>query len=247
MGMRTVEGGAAASIIERSENTILYALAVVVPSMMALMMFSYVLFPPLFTALFIAIVAVAVLVMIPARRAHEMHFRAWVKNTMPTKLMTSAIGMIYITVTSVFSVAMLSLYKGLNPEQPATFAIMAGLLVALLGVMTYQSGNKQRFLSTEKRFFHLTPRAVEESLVAALTSEGHEHWRFKNAKGARVELPRCGLKVHIHALGGSTTEVMVENISESNREVACKVKEILEGVAQAGPRDSPRTIALAMR
>jgi hypothetical protein len=247
MGMHTVEGRAAASIIERSENTILYVLAVVVPSIMALMMFSYVLFPPLFTALFVASIAVAVFVLLPAKRAHEMHFKTWVRNTMPTKLLTSIIGMIYITVTSVFSVAMLSLYKGLNPEQPATFVIEVGLLMALLGVMNYQSSNKQRFLSTEKRFFHSTTKAVEDSLIAALVSEGHEHRHVKHNKGAKVELLACGLKVHIHALDDRTSEVMVENICDANRDIAGKVKEILEGVAQAGPRDSPRTTALAMR
>lgn len=225
--MRTVETGPQRQL-EKAENMIQYVLAVVVPALIALMLYSYVLFDFLFTILLLAAIFVAVLMVLPARKLHRLHFMTWHKNTMPMKLTTSAIGMIYIAVVSVFSVSLLSLYKGLNPENPLTFAVVGGLLTVLLIILSYNSKNKVRFQSSEKRFFEIAPHEIEGKLIAHLSQEGHEHIRLPQRNGARLDLPACGLTVHIMPLDRRCTEVLMENINEGNFTISTSMKSVLE-------------------
>jgi hypothetical protein len=225
--MRTVEAGPQGQL-ERAENTIQYVLAVVVPALIALMLYSYVLFDFLFTVLLLTAIFVAFLMILPARKMHRLHFMTWHKNTMPMKLTTSAIGMIYIAVVSVFSVSLLSLYKGLNPENPLTFAVVGGLLAVLLIVLSYNSKNKVRFQSSEKRFFERAPHEIEGRLIEHLSREGHEHRRQPQRNGARLDLPACGLTIRIMPLDRRCTEVLMENINEGNFAISTSMKSVLE-------------------
>ena len=225
--MRTVEAGPQGQL-EKAENIIQYVLAVVVPALIALMLYSYVLFDFLFTALLIAAIFMAMLMILPAKRMHRLHFLTWHKNTMPMKLTNSAIGMIYIAVVSVFSVSLLSLYKGLNPENPLTFAVVGGLLAVLLMVLAYSSKNKDRFQSSEKRFFDKAPHEIEGKLIEHLSREGHEHRRLPQRNGARLDLPACGLTVRIMPLDRRCTEVLMENINDGNFNISTSMKSVLE-------------------
>ena len=217
--------------IEKAENVIQYVLAVVAPSLMAFMLYSFLLFDFLFTATFFAIVLVALLTLLPAMKMHRLHFKTWARNTMPQKLVTSVIGMIYIAVVSVLVISLLSAYEGLDPEKPATFAISGGLLLALLGVMTFDARNKERFACTEKRFFFCTPATLEEHLVKDLLDGGHEHRRAPRRKGSHVELPSSGLRVRILPLNRGQSEVLVENINDKNADMAARLKTFLDDVA----------------
>ncbi|HTY46783.1 MAG TPA: hypothetical protein VMB46_03855 [Methanomassiliicoccales archaeon] len=213
--------------IEAAENTIQYILAIVAPALMALMLYSFVLFNSLFTALLALTAMVAVLALIPAWKMHRLHFATWAKNTLPKKMITSAIGMIYISVAAVFAVSMLSIYEGFNPEKPATFAIAGGMLIGLLGIMTYSDRNKARFESSEKRFFESAPETMVARLTDELSKNGHDHKKVEVKNGMHVELP-SGLKVRILRLGKANSEVLVENIQETNKDSLALVKRFLE-------------------
>jgi len=214
--------------IEHAENVIQLVMAAVVPGVLAAMLFSYILFSEL-TVFFLALsVAVAVLMIVPARRMHNLHFKTWVRNSLPLKLLTSVVGMIYIAAISVFAVSLLSLTGDFNPEHPATFAVEGGLLLSLIGLMTYQSQNKQRFLSSEKRFFSKEPKQLEERLMQHLKAIGHSHKRSGNGSVCHLDLPESGLRIHILPLTKDSTEVLLENINEKNLEIALKLKGCLE-------------------
>ena len=215
--------------IERAEDMVQIVLAAAVPGVLAMMLFSFLLLPALLPVLFVAAIAVAALAILPACRLHRLHFRTWSQDRLVPKLMTSLVGMIYITVISVFAVSMLSLYEGLDPQQPGTFATVGGLLLGLLVVMGYSSRTKDRYLSTEKRFFSHPPEAVEERLAMRLDKLGHKHTRGRGPKGGLIELEGSRLEVHIRPLDGRHTEVLVRNIDDSNRAFLPSLKACVEG------------------
>lgn len=216
--------------IERSENIIQYVLAVLVPSLMALMLYSFLLFDFLFTTLFVAVVAVALLALLPAMRLHRLHFETWARNTMPQKLITSGIGMIYIVAVSIFAVLMVSDCKGMMSNSPVTFAVFGGLLIGLMCLMAYSGRNKERFQNSEKRFFTCVPKALETHLVTDLTKDGHEYNVTLVRDMSRVELTKGGIVIRIMPLHGSMTEVLVENLSPENEELASRLKSYLDDV-----------------
>ena len=214
--------------IEHAENVIQLVMAAVVPGVLAAMLFSYVLFSELAIVFLALSIAVALFMIVPAQRMHNLHFKTWVRNLLPLKLITSVVGMIYIAAISVFAVSLLSLTTDFNPEHPATFAVEGGLLLSLIGLMTYQSQNKQRFLSGEKKFFSSEPKQLEERVVAHLKTIGHSHKRSGDGSTCHLDLPDSGLRVHIHPLTKSSTEVLLENINEKNLEIAMKLKGCLD-------------------
>lgn len=218
----------ASAEIERAENIIQLVMAAVVPGVLAAMLFSYILFNDL-TIFFLALsVAIAIFMIFPARRMHSLHYKTWVRNSLPPKLITSVVGMIYIAAISVFAVSLLSLTSDFNPENPATFAVEGGLLLSLIGLMTYQSQNKDRFLSSEKRFFSNEPRQLEERLLQHLRTNGHGHKRSGEGSTCHLDLPESGLRIHILPLTSRHSEVLMENISEKNSDFAMRLKGCLE-------------------
>jgi len=214
--------------IERTENVIQLVMAAVVPGVLAAMLFSYILFDELTIFFFGLSIAIAIFMVVPARRMHHLHFKTWVRNSLPSKLITSVVGMIYIAVISVFAVSLLSFTTDFNPEHPATFAVEGGLLLSLIGLMSYQSQNKERFLSGEKRFFSTEPKQLEEILVQHLKTIGHSHKRSGDGSTCHLDLPESGLRIHIHPLTRNSTEVLLENINEKNSGIALTVKGCLE-------------------
>lgn len=222
--------GSERSSLERCEDLVQITLAAVVPGVMAMMLFSYLILPQLLPFFFVLAIAIAALMVVPAWRMHRLHFRTWSVDSLVPKLMTSLVGMIYIAIISVFVISMLSLYEGLNPEQPSTFATVGGLVVMLIAVMGFNSQCKGRYLSTEKRFFPYPPEAVEERLAIRLAKEGHRHRRNKGPKGALFEMEGTGLHVHVRRLSERQSEVLVRNINDSNRDHVTKLKACIEGV-----------------
>lgn len=216
--------------LQRTEDLIQIVLAAVVPALLAAMLFSYLLFEALFPVLFLAAILVAVLMLIPANRLHNLHFRTWCVNSLPTKLITSIVGMIYISVVAIFAVGLLSVYQGLDPENPTTFAIVGGLLLLLMVIMSYRAQNKQRFLSTHKRFFPKHHQDLANGLVSALEKNGLKHERKAAPKGASIDLPEHGLRVKILPLRQKSSEVLLENITETNLSMAVLLKGYLEAI-----------------
>ncbi len=218
------------SRIERNEDLIQITLAAVVPGVLAMMLFSFFLLPTLLPVLFVVAIAAAALMIAPALRMHRLHFRTWCVDSLTPKLMTAMVGMIYISVVSVFAFSMLSLYEGFSPEQPITFATIGMLLIMLIGVMGYSSRYKEGYLSTEKRFFPYPPEAVEERLAIRLEREGRRHRRNRGPKGTLFEIDEIGLHVHVRPLNQRHSEVLLRNISDKNREHLAKIKACIEGV-----------------
>lgn len=216
--------------LERTENLIQIVLAAIVPAILAAMLFSYLLYDALFPFLFLAAVLVAVLTLIPANRLHKLHFRTWSVDSLPAKLVTSAVGMLYISIVSIFAVALLSVYQGLDPENPTTFAIVGGLILLLLAAMAYSARNKGRFLSTRKRFFRRSDQDLADGLVTALQRDGHKHERRPAPKGAHIEMPEHGIRVRILPLREGSSEVLLENVTEANHGMAVMLQGYLEAI-----------------
>ena len=217
--------------LERAQNLVEFMLAVVVPVILALMLFSYVIFRELFDVFFVLAIVVAFLTLIPAKRIYDLHYECWSANKMPLKIVTSFVGMIYISVVAVFAVAMIAVFEGLTPEKPLTFGIVGGLLFILLGVMTYNSKYRDKFLSMEKRFFHKDPRYLEEIIIEFLDSKGEKCAKFPDDKGSRLVVEGKKLAVNIDPLGASNTEITVEDIDLGNVDLFNSLKELLKAKA----------------
>ncbi|MDD1765992.1 MAG: hypothetical protein LUO84_06035 [Methanomassiliicoccales archaeon] len=216
-----------ASELEHAQNLIEFILAILVPVTITLMLFSYVVFRELFDFFFVLAIVVAAVSLWPAKKIHDLHYECWSVNTMPLKIATSFVGMIYISVVSVFSVAMIALYEGLTPENPLTFGIVGGLLFILLGVMTYNARYRDKFLAMEKRFFHKDPQYLEEIVSDFLESKGDKLARYRNDKGSRMVVDGKKLAVNIAPLGSDNAEITIEEIDLGNADLFNSLKEFL--------------------
>jgi hypothetical protein len=214
--------------LERAQNLVEFMLAVVVPVILALMLFSYVIFRELFDVFFVLSIIVAALTLWPAKKVHDLHYECWSVNTMPLKIVTSFVGMVYISVVSVFAVAMIAVFEGLTPEKPLTFGIVGGLLFVLLGVMTYTSRFRERFLSMEKRFFRKEPRYIEEIVCEFFENKGEKYVKFPDQNGSRLVVDGKKLAVSIIQMGASNTEMTVEGIELGNVDLFNSMKEMLK-------------------
>jgi hypothetical protein len=215
--------------LERSEDLIQITLAAVVPGIIAMMLYSYLLIPELLPFLFTLAIAMAALMLIPAWKMSKLHYRTWGLDSLVPKLTTSIVGMIYILVVAVFGISMMSIVEGLAPEQPSTFATMGGLLVTLMVVMGYSSQTKDRYLSREKRFFPHPVEAIEERIAIRLEKEGRKHKRNKGPNGTEFEIEGTELRIHVHRLRKSHSEVLVCNINDANREHLDHIKSCIDG------------------
>jgi len=218
-------GYSSASELERAQTIIEYLLAAVVPSMLALMLFSYVLFDQVFDLLFLSALIVAAGAVLPARKMHSLHYLCWSWNSFPVRMTTSLIGMVYISAASVFSVAMVSEYEGLEPESPLTLTILLGLLALLLALLAYNARNRERFLGSQKRFYSRDVHALEAHLTGLLKDGGHHYRKVVTRNFSRIHLDG-GLQVKVSPVG-KDTEVLIENI-EGNEEMAEAIKSFLD-------------------
>ncbi|MDD1747261.1 MAG: hypothetical protein LUQ16_05825 [Methanomassiliicoccales archaeon] len=215
--------------LERSEDLIQLTLAAVVPGIIAMMLYSYFLIPDLLPFLFVLAVAVSAFMLVPANSMMRLHYRTWSVDSLMPKLMTSLVGMIYILVVAVFAISMMSLFEGLNPERPTTFATIGGLLLSLIVVMGYSSQTKDKYLTREKRFFPHPVEAIEERIAMRLERQGHRHKRNQGSAGTEFEIEGTDLRVHVRRLRKTHSEVLVCNINDSNREHLERIKTCIEG------------------
>jgi hypothetical protein len=137
--------------------------------------------------------------------------------------------MIYILVVAVFAISMLSVFEGLNPEQPTTFATVGGLLLALMVVMGYSGKTKTSFLSQEKRFFPHPVEAIEERIAIRLEKEGRKHRRNRGPTATEFELEGTDLRVKVRRLRRIHSEVLVCNINDQNRGHVDTLKSCIDG------------------
>ncbi|MCE5296977.1 MAG: hypothetical protein LLG16_07735 [Euryarchaeota archaeon] len=195
--------------IQKAQRTIEYGLGVAVPSLLSLMMFTYVLIPVLYPIFMGFSVLMAISMLVPAKRMHELSYECWSKDTMPRTIITSLLGIIYITEVSVFAVSMLSFYEGFDPEQPLTFGVLAALLMCLIGVMAYNDKNKDRFERTHKLMVRLDAEKARKKVGEALHGTGHDFAESSDGRNMKIDISKHGLVIDIRPLTVDTTEVFL--------------------------------------
>lgn len=201
-----------------------YGLGVLVPVFLAMMMFSYVLLPEIFTIFMALSVLTAAAMIIPAKKIHDLSYMGWCKHTLPRTMVVSLLGMIYITETSIFAVAMLSLYKGLTPENPLTFGVFGALVIGLLVLLAYNDRYSDKNERTEKRLYGLNQEQTNERIASVLKTKGHEYTIDRSGVNTRIDLKTHGLMFSLKPVSSTSTEVLLEVIDGGNTSLAEDLK-----------------------
>jgi hypothetical protein len=215
------------SLIGKYQRMMEYGLGVVVPSTLAMMLFSYIIAPELLPLFFALSVTVAFTMILPARRIHALSFQCWTKNSMTKSLITSLIGMIYITEAAIFAVAMMSVNAGLDPQQPMTFAVFGGLMVFLIGVLAWNDQYKKESERTDKRYVKLDARSAQIRVHDVLEAKGRNFEESAVATGARIGLRDQGLMIHIRPLNQVSSEIVLVRSDMANRNLVEDLKQEL--------------------
>ncbi len=196
--------------LRRAQTMIEYGLAVVIPSLFACMLFSYVLMQQLFDVFFALSIVVAATLMIPAKIISDLHFRCWSKHVMPKKLVNGMLGMIYISEVSIFAASLLSIYKGLNPEQPLTFGIMGGLIMILIAVLSFNDRYGKSLAEMDKHCIRLSSEKARDKVADALGTAGTAFEVKAAKKGFLVSMNADAMSIHIKPLGTEASEIILE-------------------------------------
>jgi hypothetical protein len=225
------EDRGAAHQLSKAQRTIEYGLALAVPLLLTLMLYSYIIYNPLFTPLFIATVVFAGLMIIPAYRALNLHFDCWAPNVMPQKMVTGLVGTIYISAASVFGVSIMSVTKALDPQQPLTFAVLALFAMLLIVVMGYNSRFKAQNERTDIRFF----RHEQERLASLIkdTCDAHQvgYKVIQKGKVTIMDLTENKVLVTIRRQPLSGNEVMLECRDPIGKDLCSTLKQSLDRTA----------------
>jgi hypothetical protein len=223
-GIMAVEECDRASQLQRAQTIIEYGLAVVIPSLFACMLFSYVLMQELFDVFFALSIIVAATLLIPAKIVSDIHFQCWSKNVMPKKLVNGMLGMIYISEVSVFAASGLSIYRGLNPEHPLTFIIIGGLMLVLLVVLAFNDRYGKKLAEMDKRCLKLSPEKARDKVVGALGVQGSAFEVSPSKNGFLVSLQADAIRIHINSLGSASSEIILERQAGASESMAETVK-----------------------
>ncbi len=211
--------------LQRAQTIIEYGLAVVIPSLFACMLFSYVLMQELFDLFFGLSIVSAALLIIPAKMVGDLHFRCWSKHVMPKKLVHGMLGMIYISEVSVFSASLLSIYKGLNPEHPLTFAIIGGLMMVLLVVLAFNDRYGKRLAEMDKRCLRLTSDKARDKVIDALGSSGAAYEvTSTKGNGFLLSMKPDAMNIYIKPLGSESSEIILERQAGASESLIEAVK-----------------------
>jgi len=210
--------------LQRAQTIIEYGLAVVIPSLFACMLFSYVLMQELFSVFFGLSIIVAATLMIPAKIISDLHFQCWSKHVMPKKMVNGMLGMIYISEVSVFAASLLSIYKGLNPQHPLTFAIIGGLMMVLVAVLAFNDKYGKTLAQMDKRCLHLTSEKARDKVTSALRTVGTTYEVSTAQNGFLVSLKADAMNIRIKSLGTSASEIILERRDGASEALIEEVK-----------------------
>lgn len=227
-GIMVEEGCDRANQLQRAQTIIEYGLAVVIPFLFACMLFSYVVMQELFDVFFVLSIIAAALLIIPAKRVSDLHFQCWSKHVMPKKLVNGMLGMIYISEVSVFSASLLSIYKGLNPEHPLTFAIIGGLMMALLAVLAFNDRYGKKLAEMDKRCLRLTSEKARDKVISALGTTGTAFEVSTSKNGFLISMEANAMAIHIKPLGTEASEIILERQVGASEEKIEAVKDAIE-------------------
>jgi hypothetical protein len=218
------EGCGRAGQLQRAQTIIEYGLAVVIPSLFACMLFSYVLMQELFDVFFVLSIVVAVTLLIPAKIVSDIYFQCWSKHVMPKKLVNGMLGMIYISEVSVFAASVLSIYRGLNPEHPLTFVIIGGLMMVLLLVLAFNDRYGKKLAEMDKRCLRLSTEKVRDQVTGALGANGNAFEVSTSKNGFLITLKADAISIHINNLGTGSSEIVLEKQAGASDSMAEMVK-----------------------
>lgn len=211
LGWDMGDEGDATRRLNKAQRTIEYGLALAVPMLFTLMLYSYVIFDELFKPLFIIASVLPLLMLVPAYLALRLHYDCWARNMMPQRLATGLVGTIYISAAAVLGVSLMSTTKGLDPEQPLTFAVFAMLAMLMIAVMAYNSRFKAQNERTDIRFYHKVPEELATEIRTVCDSQKIGYKVItKNGRVVTMELPDNKVFITLRKQPRSATEVMVE-------------------------------------
>jgi hypothetical protein len=183
--------------------------------------------PALMPLFFALSVTVAITMILPARRIHALSFQCWTKNPMTKTIITSLIGIIYITEASIFSVAMLSVNVGMDPQQPFTFAVFAALILALIAVLAWNDRYKREASNMDKRYVNLDARSAQVKVHDMLAAKGRNFDEATVSTGARIGLKDQGLMIHIRPISHVSSEIVLVRNEVANRTLVEDLKQDL--------------------
>jgi hypothetical protein len=220
--------GDAARRLNKAQRSIEYGLAFAVPLLLTMMLYSYVIYERMFTPLFILVLVFAVLMIVPAHRALKLHYACWARNAMPQRLATGMVGTIYISAASVFGVSLMSTTKGLDPEQPLTFAVFVMLAALMIAVMAYNGRYKAQNERTDIRFYHKEPEQLATKLGTVCDSRKINYKVIKNGKVTTMEMPDSKVFITLRKQPLAATEVMMECREPAASDLCSSLKQTLD-------------------
>jgi hypothetical protein len=178
----------------------------------------------LFTVFFALSIIVAAALMIPAKIISDLHFQCWSKHVMPKKMVNGMLGMIYISEVSIFAASLLSIYKGLNPEHPLTFAIIGGLMMVLIAVLAFNDRYGKILAQMDKRCLRLPSEQARDKVTSALGVSGMAYVVSADKNGFLVSMKADAMIIHIKSLGASASEIILERQAGASKDLAEAVK-----------------------
>jgi len=221
------DSGDAARQLDNWQKVVEYSLAVITPTVLALMMFSLIVTPSLPGEVVLLVGAASASTIFPALMAQRLHYRCWAPNTMPQRMMSALFGTIYISLVAVLSVSLVSTSHGLEPGQPLTFAVVATLLVSLIAVLVYRSRNGDRFEHMDIRYFRRPASDVGTIVRSALVEEGASVREERSGRRTRLVVEDRKVVVTIASQPRRSTEVIIECVELSGKEICERIKERL--------------------
>jgi hypothetical protein len=218
------DGSNSSNQLQRAQTIIEYGLAVVIPSLFACMLFSFVLMQELFDVFFALSIIAAATLIVPAKIVSDLHFRVWSKHVMPMKMVNGMLGMIYISEVSVFAASLLSIYKGLNPEHPLTFAIMGGLMMVLIAVLAFNEKYGKTLAQMDKRCLKMPSEKARDKVTSALGTTGTAYEVMTTKNGFTVAMKADLMNIHIKPLGTGASEIILESQAGASETMVEAVK-----------------------
>jgi hypothetical protein len=195
-------------------------LGAVTPGLLAAMMMTFVVAPDLYVIFMIAAVLSAISVIWPVMRLNRKSYDGWQPNTLPKSLVVAALGLIYITEVGIFSVVMLSVYKGLSPDSPVTFAVAGSLVLGLIAITAYNDKNKGRFDRTHRHMVNGGEETVKVRVKGVLDKKGHQYSLSQKGNTTRIDLTTHGVMIDLRPVSTGSTEVLMEVAESGNHAFA---------------------------
>lgn len=147
---------------------------------------------------------------------------------MPQRLVTGLIGTIYISAASVFGVAVISTSKGLDAQQPLTFAVLGLFAVLLIAIMAYNSKYKDRNERTDIKFYHQGPEHLTSEIKTVCSTRQEDYDIVQVGKRTSITLPKSKVSITITRQGGDSSEVAMECGDPLGTELCSALKRSLD-------------------